>query len=41
MFLSGGIDSSTLLAMMARLNSQPVLAYTAGFDTPNAPGARR
>ena len=34
MFLSGGVDSSTLLALMARLNSQPVLAYTAGFDTP-------
>jgi asparagine synthase (glutamine-hydrolysing) len=32
MFLSGGIDSSTLLALMARLNSQPVLAFTAGWD---------
>jgi asparagine synthase (glutamine-hydrolysing) len=32
MFLSGGIDSSAILAMMARLNSAPVLAYTAGFD---------
>jgi len=31
MFLSGGIDSSALLAMMARLNPRPVLAYTAGF----------
>ena len=40
MFLSGGIDSSTLLAMMARLNSQPVLAYTAGFDAPGAADER-
>jgi asparagine synthase (glutamine-hydrolysing) len=32
MFLSGGIDSTTVLAMMARLNSQPVLAFTAGWD---------
>jgi asparagine synthase (glutamine-hydrolysing) len=32
MFLSGGVDSAVVLAMMARLNSSPVLAYTAGFD---------
>ena len=31
MFLSGGIDSATILTVMARLNSQPVRAYTAGF----------
>lgn len=31
MFLSGGIDSSVILAMMSRLNPQPVLAFTAGF----------
>ena len=31
MFLSGGIDSSALLALMARLNETPVRAYTAGF----------
>lgn len=32
LFLSGGIDSSVLLACMARLNDQPVLAFTAGFS---------
>ncbi|PHS79729.1 MAG: asparagine synthase (glutamine-hydrolyzing) [Rhodospirillaceae bacterium] len=32
MFLSGGIDSSALLAMMKRMNSEPVLAFTAGFS---------
>lgn len=32
MFLSGGIDSSVLLALMARLNARPVLAFTAGFS---------
>lgn len=31
MFLSGGIDSSAILAMMARLNDRPVRAYTAHF----------
>src|SRR5262249_11204430 len=36
MALSGGIDSSALLAVMARLNSQPGLAFTAGFTTPGA-----
>jgi len=32
MFLSGGIDSSVLLAMMSRLNERPVQAFTAGFS---------
>ncbi|MBP0444247.1 asparagine synthase (glutamine-hydrolyzing) [Roseomonas sp. SSH11] len=36
MFLSGGTDSAAVLAMMARLNDHPVLAYTAGFDVPGS-----
>ena len=31
MFLSGGIDSAAILAMMTRLNNIPVLAFTAAF----------
>lgn len=31
MFLSGGIDSTALLVMMARLSDRPVRAFTAGF----------
>jgi len=34
MFLSGGIDSAAVLALMARLNTVPVLAFTAGFAVP-------
>jgi asparagine synthase (glutamine-hydrolysing) len=40
MFLSGGIDSATILALMARLNEQKVLAFTAGFDAPGAADER-
>jgi asparagine synthase (glutamine-hydrolysing) len=40
MFLSGGIDSASIIAMMARLNSDPVLAFTAGFDVPEAADER-
>jgi asparagine synthase (glutamine-hydrolysing) len=36
LFLSGGIDSNAVLAMMARLNDTPVRAFTARFDVPGA-----
>lgn len=32
MFLSGGVDSASLLGMMHRLNERPVAAYTAAFE---------
>jgi asparagine synthase (glutamine-hydrolysing) len=40
LFLSGGIDSGAVLAMMARLNQQPVRAFTASFDVPGAADER-
>ncbi len=40
MFLSGGIDSSALLALMARLNDRPVRAYTAFFPGTDAADER-
>ncbi|WP_337876588.1 asparagine synthase (glutamine-hydrolyzing) [Elioraea sp.] len=40
LFLSGGIDSAALLALMRRLNDRPVLAFTAGFDDPSAADER-
>ncbi len=40
LFLSGGIDSAAVLAAMWRLNEQPVLAFTAGFDAPGAADER-
>ena len=41
LFLSGGIDSSAIAVLMARLNSRPVTAYTCGFDAPGAADERR
>ncbi len=40
MFLSGGVDSSAILALMARLNDTPVRAYTAGFPGTDAADER-
>jgi asparagine synthase (glutamine-hydrolysing) len=36
LFLSGGIDSTSIAVLMARLNERPVVAYTCGFDAPGA-----
>ena len=36
LFLSGGIDSAAVAAMMARLNERPVIAYTCGFADADA-----
>ncbi len=40
MFLSGGIDSSAVLALMGRLNDRPVRAYTVGFSDTRAADER-
>jgi len=40
MFLSGGIDSSALLSLMAQLNERPVRAYTCGFSGTRVPDER-
>jgi len=36
LFLSGGIDSSAIAALMSRLNERPVTAVTCGFDVAEA-----
>jgi len=36
LFLSGGVDSSSVLAAMARIDEKPVAAYTVGFDVEGA-----
>lgn len=40
MFLSGGIDSAVVLALMARLNPRPVTAFTAWFPETEAADER-
>jgi asparagine synthase (glutamine-hydrolysing) len=40
LFLSGGIDSTAIAVLMARLNARPVTAYTCGFDAPGAADER-
>jgi asparagine synthase (glutamine-hydrolysing) len=40
LFLSGGIDSTAIATLMARLNARPVTAYTCGFDAPGAADER-
>jgi asparagine synthase (glutamine-hydrolysing) len=35
LFLSGGIDSTVIATLMARLNRRPVTAYTCGFILPS------
>lgn len=40
LFLSGGIDSTAIATLMARLNQRPVTAFTCGFDAPGAKDER-
>lgn len=40
LFLSGGIDSTAIAALMARLSDKPVTAFTCGFTAPDAADER-
>jgi asparagine synthase (glutamine-hydrolysing) len=40
LFLSGGIDSASIAMLMSRLNERPVIAYTCGFEVPEAADER-
>jgi asparagine synthase (glutamine-hydrolysing) len=41
LFLSGGVDSAAIAAVMARLNERPVTAFTCGFTVPTGHGVVR